>query len=150
MVKAETSTLVRSSPEQLFNFIAVDFFDNYPRWSPEVIELETLTEGPIGLGTQGRQVRVDHGHRTESTFQVIAFDPPERIEFEGLSAPYFVRYRLEPLNETTRLHLTFELRRLEFFMRPFERLIRQAVSKGAERIVNNIKQLVEQRNTARP
>lgn len=150
MVKAETSALVRSSPEQLFNFIAVDFFDNYPRWSPEVIELETLSDGPIRRGTQGRQVRVDHGHRTESTFHVIAFEPAERIEFEGLTAPYFIRYRLEPLNETTRLHFTFELRRLEFFMRPFERLIRHAVTEGAGRIVSNIKQLVEHRDTARP
>jgi len=38
-------TIERPSAE-VFKFIGVDFFQNYPKWSPEVIQLEALTEAP--------------------------------------------------------------------------------------------------------
>jgi hypothetical protein len=50
---------------------------------------------------------------------------------------------LEALGERTRLSFAFELRQLDLYMRPFEKLIRAAVQEGAERVVRNIKGLVE-------
>jgi hypothetical protein len=41
------------------------------------------------------------------------------------------------------LTFVFELKRFELFMRPFEKLIRVAVQEGSERVVRNIKGLVE-------
>ena len=37
------STVINKPIDKVFNFIAVDFFENYPRWSPEVQELEMLS-----------------------------------------------------------------------------------------------------------
>jgi hypothetical protein len=51
--------VIRSTPEMIFEFIGVNFFSNYPRWSPEVVELEKLSDGDIAVGTLGRQVRID-------------------------------------------------------------------------------------------
>jgi hypothetical protein len=47
------------------------------------------------------------------------------------------------VGEQTRLTFTFELTRIDFFMRPFEKLIRIAIHDGAGRVVRNIKGLVE-------
>ncbi len=143
MVKAQASTLIARPAEQVFDFVAVDFLKNYQRWSPEVVSLEPRSQGPVRVGTTCRQVRIDQGRRTESTFRVSRLEPGRHVEFEGTSNPFRVSYQLDPTAEKTRLTFTFELSRLEFFMRPFEKLIRIAMAEGAESVVRNIKRLIE-------
>ena len=58
-VIGKASTIIQVSNEKLFDFIGVNLLDNYPRWSPEVKELEKMIDGPIMLGTICRQVRID-------------------------------------------------------------------------------------------
>ena len=126
MVRAQASTLIARPAEQVFNFIAVDFLKNYRRWSPEVVSLQPQSDGPVRVGMACRQVRIDQGRRTESTFRVSRFEPGKRIEFQGISNPFRVSYQLDPIAEKTRLTFIFELSRLELYMRPFEKLIRIA------------------------
>jgi hypothetical protein len=45
------SILINKPVDNVFNFIAVDFFNNYPRWSPEVQELELLSAPPLQLNS---------------------------------------------------------------------------------------------------
>lgn len=143
MVKAQASTLIARPAEQIFNFIAVDFFKNYQRWSPEVVYLQPMSKGPVRIGTTCKQIRVDQGRRTESTFRVSGFEPGRRVDFEGTSKPFRVSYQLDLLADKTRLTFTFELSRLELFMRPFEKLIRITLQEGAERVVRSIGRLIE-------
>ena len=143
-VVGKASSVIRQSDEYVFNFIGIDLLVNYPRWSPEVRELEKLTEGPLGLGTLCRQVRVDQGNRSESTFKIVIFEPYAQIRFDGVSNPFRCDYLLESNDATsTQVTFTFELLSLELHMRPFEKLIRIAVQDGAERTVRNIKRLIE-------
>ena len=145
-VVAKASTLIQKPVEEVFSFIGDGFFENYPRWSPEVVELQPLSNGPLKAGTLARQVRVDHGHRSESTFRVTDFSPNRRIAFSGVSNAYRCAYDLEKTAlqvPATRVAFTFELPELEIFMRPFEKLIRVAVQDGAERTVRNLKGLIE-------
>lgn len=144
-VTAKASTVIKKPVEDVFHFIGEEFFDNYPRWSPEVVELKALSDGPLKVGAMARQVRVDHGHRSESTFTVTDFQPNRRIAFSGVSNAYHCTYELEAAQPAaaTRVAFTFELPRLEPFMRPFEKLIRVAVQDGAERTVKNLKGLIE-------
>jgi hypothetical protein len=144
MIRTQASTLITSPSDRVFEFIAVDFFKNYRRWSPEVVSLQPISNGPVKVGTTARQVRIDQGRRTEATFRVSAFEAGKRVEFQGTSdPPFWISYRLESLAGKTVLTFEFELSRLEFYMRPFEKLIRIAVQEGAERVVRNIKGLIE-------
>ena len=141
-----TARIVINQPvAKVFNFIAVDFMDNYPRWSPEVQELELLSKPPIGLNSLVRQVRIDQGQRSESTFRITAYDVCKKLVFEGISNPYRCRYDFAAPNPdaATEVGFTFELLRLELFMLPFEKLIRVAVQDGAVRTVRNLKNLIE-------
>lgn len=143
-VTGKANALINSPSDKLFQFIGVDLMENYPRWSPEVKELEKLTDGPITAGTQCRQVRVDQGNRSESTFKVNVFELGKRICFQGISNPYRCDYLIESIDEkTSRMTFIFELLDLELHMKPFEKLIRIAVQDGTERTVNNIKKIVE-------
>ena len=143
MVRAQASTLIARPAEQVFSFVATDFLKNYERWSPEVISLQPLSDEPVRVGTACRQVRVDQGRRTESTFRVSRLVPGKLVDFDGMSSPFRVSYRLDPVADKTRLTFTFELSRLELFMRPFEKLIRIAMQDGAEKVVRNIRGLIE-------
>lgn len=160
MVRAQASIDIQRAPTSVYRFVAEDFERNYPRWSPEVKELRLLSSGPIRVGTLARQVRVDQGRRTESTFKITHMQPHQRLTFQGTSFPFVVDYRFvcagsdcagsgsgsggsDSGSSGTRLIFTFELRRLDLMMRPFEKLIRVAIQEGAERTVRNLKRLVE-------
>lgn len=143
-VIGKANTIIQTPSEKLFNFIGNDLLINYPRWSPEVKELENLTDGPIKLGTLCRQVRIDQGNRSESTFKVKFFDVGARICFEGVSNPYRCDYVIESVNASdSRITFIFELLSLDLHVRPFEKLVRIAVQDGTERTVKNIKKLIE-------
>lgn len=143
MVKTQAKTLIKLPPAQVFRFVVDDFVMNYPRWSPEVRSLQAITEGPLRVGWVGRQVRIDQGRRTDSQFRVVALEPGRRVAFKGTTDPYLIEYRFEPVGAHTHLTFLFELARLNLTLKPFEKLIRMAAQHGAERVVHNLKGLIE-------
>lgn len=144
-VIAKARIAIECPPAEIFRYLGDGFFENYPKWSPEVIELERLTDGPLKLGTIARQVRVDQGRRTETRFTINVYEPGKRLGFAGVSDPFRCTYELRDINpgKSAELIFTFELSEIQIFMRPFEKLIRVVVQEGAERTVRNLKQLTE-------
>lgn len=143
-MKAQAGIKIQRSPEVVYRFMAENFVRNYPRWSPELRELQLRTEGPLRVGSIVRQVRVDQGRRSESIFRITKMVPGRRLSFEGRPPEFLVDYRFVPDDEgCTRLTFIFELRRLDLMMRPFEKLIRRAVQDGGKRTVHTLKQLIE-------
>jgi hypothetical protein len=143
MISGESTIMISRSVEAVFDFVAVGFFQNYPRWSPEVIELRSLSPGPMRVGTVGQQVRVDYGKRHAAMFRVTDFACCRRIAFEGLTSPFTIDYRFDGSGEATRVAFGFRLLRLNFFMRPFERRIRHMVDEASARMIENLKRVVE-------
>ncbi len=133
MITAKADVLVFDEIERVYQFVALDFVTNYPRWSPEVVSLEPLSVGPVQVGFQARQVRVDQGHKSESVFEVAELEPLKRVCFKGVSAPYCSIYEFDDRSSSTSLTFTFELQALEPRIRPFEKLVRIALQDGARR-----------------
>ena len=143
MLRTHSTILIRRKIEDVYQFVAVEFFDNYPKWSPEVRELEKLTSGQIRVGVTARQVRQDAGHRSEALFQVTDLRPPHELRFASLSKPHFhVRYLFEPVAAGTRLTFSFQLE-LPLFLRPLRGRIHDTLERGARQIVHNLKMLLE-------
>jgi light-regulated signal transduction histidine kinase (bacteriophytochrome) len=133
----------------VFNFVGHGFFDNYTRWSPQVVELQRLTDGPVGEGATARQVTVERGIRAESTFEITTFGPPKLLGIKGVSEPFKSFYAFEEQTAaSTQLAFSFELEERDLFMRPFEALIRGTLQEGAQRTVENIKQLIESQHAS--
>lgn len=135
--------MIERPPQAVFDYVANGFFRNYPRWAPEVVQLASLTPGPIRVGGLGRQVRVDFGRRTEATFRVTRLEAPKLVAFEGISQPFTIAYGFTAAGDHTRVTLIFELLRLEFFMRPFERIIRAAVRDSVAGTMKRLKVTAE-------
>jgi hypothetical protein len=143
VIRADSAIVVERPPQAVYDYVANGFFRNYPRWAPEVVQLTALTPGPIRVGALGRQVRVDFGRRTEATFRVTRLDEPKLVAFEGISTPFTIAYGFTPAGDHTRVTLIFELLRLEFFMRPFERIIRGAVRDSVAGTMKRLKTTAE-------
>lgn len=149
MIKSSASSTIASPPEDVYQFVVTEFERNYRRWSPEVQRLEMLTRGPIRLGSRARQVRIDQGRRSDTRFQVIAIEPQKQVCFAELTRKFEGEYSIMACETGTRLQFEFRLKKVELFMRPFEKLIRIAIQDGAERTVRNIKRLVESESAGR-
>lgn len=135
---------VSCSVARVYEFIARGFFDNYPKWCPQVVELEQLSPPPVCEGAKGRQVTRDRGIDSESEFKVTTFAPETRFEISGETEPFRSSYVMTPegLN-ATRVSFTFELKEIDLVMRPFQKLIRAAIEEGAAQTVENIKRLLD-------
>lgn len=144
MIQGTATIRIARPVSTVYRFIAVDFYRNYPRWSPEVVALTPLTPGPWREGALARQVRIDQGRRSDTTFRATRLEPDRRMLIDGVSAAYHADYELEGEGEgVTVLSFRFRLDRLELFMLPFEKLIRSALAEGAARTARNLKGLIE-------
>jgi Polyketide cyclase / dehydrase and lipid transport len=128
----------------VFAFVGEQFFKNYPRWAQDVSEFEPLTGENTHVGAKARQTRSDNGQVVESVFEISEFVPPNKMTLNGVEQAYRNTYSFVERDDDrhTQLEFSFELLELEFFMRPFEKLIRMAIEEGAETTVANIKNLL--------
>ena len=142
-ISGEASIKINRSVTDVFAFIGEQFYENYPKWAPEVVELEPLDGQQLFIGAKTKQVRADQGVLVESVFEITDYEPVVILTFKGIDEPYKHSYFLkseEP--ESTELTFRFELSEIEVFMRPFQKLIRASIEDGAENTVENIKNLM--------
>lgn len=143
MLCSHNCVLINRRIEDVYQFIALDFFDNYQKWSPEVCELEKLTTGEMRVGVTGRQVRYDQGYRSEAFFRVTQLTPLRELRFASLSKPDFgVCYQFEPVDAATRLTFDFQLKP-PLLMLPLRSRIHDIVEQGGSRVVTNLQALLE-------
>jgi hypothetical protein len=129
---------------EAFDFIGFGFFENYPKWCPQVVVVEPLSSEPLDAGPMARQVTLERGIKTESTFRISAFEPQSRIALTGVSERFNSVYDLQPTDDQrTKIAFSFELEELDLTMRPFSKLIRAALQEGATQTVENLKRLLE-------
>lgn len=143
MIRGEASATIRQPAATVFSFIVDEFLTNYPRWSPEVQTLKPLSDGGLRVGFMAEQTRLDQGRRSVSTFRVTACDRDCRLHIAGISQPFQLSFELEAAGAMTKITFAFELLKVDFFMRPFEKLIRAAVQDGARGVVANLAGLLE-------
>ncbi|MGZ4955941.1 MULTISPECIES: SRPBCC family protein [Methylobacter] len=143
-VTGEASIEINKPIHDVFSYIGEHFYDNYPKWSVEVVEFEPLDGKEVFVGAKAKQTRKDNGAAVESIFEITDYQPSIKLIFKGLTEPYKHSYLLESSEQTqaTRLTFRFDLLEIEVFMRPFEKLIRSAIEDGAENTVENIKNLI--------
>ena len=143
MIHAQASITISRSPATVFEYVAEGFFRNYPNWSPEVLSVQAISEGPVKVGTRGKQVRLDMGVRTECEFRISRFEPGRRVDFRCISVPLLSSYLMEASGNNTRLTFIVEYSGSTLLLGPFRRKIDKTMQKGSEQVVSNIKALLE-------
>ena len=150
LLRSCNSILTNRMVEDVYQFVAVDFFQNNFKWSPEVSELEQIIRGAMPVGVTGKQVRYDLDYRSEATFRVTRMMPLRELRFASLSIPEFdVCYRFEPVTDATRLSFDFQLR-LPLLMLPLQSRAHDILKQGGRGVVNHLQALLEADDDALP
>ena len=143
-VSGKAEAMINRSISEVYEIVANNYFTNYSKWCPEIIELDEISIGPIHSGTRGSQTTRNRGLDCYSTFEVGEFNQNKSLEIKGVSESFRSIYDFSK-NEIggTRLSYKFELGDLGLSMLPFRSILNDAINDGAEEIVANIKNLIE-------
>ncbi len=98
-------------PADVFRFYAVNHVRNHPRWDPDM-ELEQVTEGPVGVGTVIRRRHTHYGEPIEGTMEVVEYEPDRSFGVVIHDGPIEIRGRMmtEPEGDSaTRLTIGIEI-----------------------------------------
>jgi hypothetical protein len=92
-VRLEVHEVIDRSPSDVFRFVATEHVRNHPRWDP-VMQLEQMTDGPIGVGTTIRRRHAHGGEPVEGTMEVIEFEPDRAFGMVIHDGPVEIRSRM--------------------------------------------------------
>jgi hypothetical protein len=73
-MRLDVSEVIDRPPADVFRFYAVNHVQNHPRWDLDM-ELEQLTDGPIGVGTVIRRRHTHDGELIEGSMEVVEYEP---------------------------------------------------------------------------
>jgi uncharacterized protein YndB with AHSA1/START domain len=139
----EHSVEIAAAPEDVFPWLADP--ERRLRWMGALVESESLTDGPPGLGSRYRDVFEDHGQRIELEAELVEVEPPERLTarlvskgFESTSSQ-----RLEAGGAGTRLTAAVETRYTMLAARLLAPLVTRHAQKQLEGDLARLKDLVE-------
>ncbi len=76
----EVSSVIDLPVADVWRWRAVDHVRNHPRWDPD-IQLEQLSDGPMGLGTTIRRLNTRWGAPVEGEMEVVEWEPERSIAF---------------------------------------------------------------------
>jgi uncharacterized membrane protein len=137
-VKVQVSTVIDRPVDQVFHFYAHEHVRNHPRWDPDM-QLEQVSEGPIGVGTIIRRRNTHSGTPVDGTMEVVEFEPERSMGVVIHDGPAETRGRVTFKAESQdRTSLTISAQFVDMD-ESMERLSTGLV----ERSARNIKQLVE-------
>lgn len=138
-MKVEVSQVIDRPVATVFQFYAHDHVRNHPRWDP-MMELEQISDGPLGVGTVIRRRNSHFGDPVEGTMEVTEFDENHAmgVVIHDGETETFGRMVCEPLgSDQTRIFISVDMSWLDD-LEASSRL--QGMIQGT---ADNIKALVE-------
>lgn len=141
MIKVEHSLVIDRPVDEVFAFVA-NVEDN-AQWQSGVLEVRKTSQGPLGVGTTGIEVRKVMGRRIEITFTVTEYEENRKFSFKTTSGPISFEgtETFESVAGGTRVNMAFH------FETGFFRLAQPIVGRMARRFIEddcrNLKDLLE-------
>ena len=141
-MRAEASVVINRPAEAIFAFLAD--IDKRTQWQASLLEVSKTSEGPVGVGATGREVRHIMGRRMESSFEITEFEPDRKISFKSTSGPIAIqgRYTLEPELGATRLSIVVD-GELDGTLKLVEPMVVQIVKQQLDADFGTLKLLLE-------
>ncbi len=137
-MRIEVSTTVDRSVLDVWRWYAEDHVRNHPRWDPDM-ELEQISEGPIGLGTKIRRRNARFGAPVEGEMVVVEWEPERALgmTIHDANMDMYGRTTFEDQGEdATLLTITSDIPGLDESRA-------EVVASRMERTIQNVKTLIE-------
>jgi len=105
----EESVEIERSPEEVFAYLSE--LDKHGEWQDQIVSSKFETEGPVRVGTRVTDTRKMGGQQRDVTYEVVAFDPPHRVEFKVVDGPVRPNgvLTVDPLDGGARSRVTLAL-----------------------------------------
>ena len=142
MLKIETSTVINRPVEEVFAVVSNP--DNYVKWSPGLVEVKRISEGPVGVGTTWRLVRQVLGQRLEGDLEITEYEPNRNFTLDSKSRPFpgKARWTCDAIEGGTRVSVVVQAEPGGFF-KLAEPLLRSFTKRTMETELANLKDLME-------
>ena len=143
MIDRSDSITINRPVDVVFAYVADTAND--PAWHTDILEARMTSDGPIGTGTKWHQRIKPFMGVSETTAEVVTFEPPRREVMRGVAGPMqpTLTYLCEPADGGT----TFT-RRIQIeasgFMGLMLPLMRPMIGKRNAGFVANLKRVLEQ------
>jgi uncharacterized membrane protein len=138
-MEVQVSIEIERPVSDVWRFWALEHVRNHPRWDPD-IDLEQISEGPMGLGTRIRRRNTRWETPVEGEMEVVEFEPERAIAFlvHDANMDMHGRATFEAKDpERTQLTITTDIPGLD------DPAANELITRGMERSVANVKALVE-------
>jgi len=143
-VKVEHTLVINQPVAKVF--AALTDFENEPRWQTGLLESRHTPAGPVGIGTKVTQIRKFFGRPVETIGEVVEYEMNQKMVSrstpENPPPSFKTVYRVEPIDDHTRLFYSIELKGQGFFklIQPF---IKRSITKDVITRFNTLKSLLE-------
>ena len=100
-------------PEDVFRYI--DDLTRHAEWQDGIVSTTVQTQGPVGVGTQVREIRRVGGREQDASYEIYEHEPPRRTAFRGVAGPVrpVGKVNVEPLGNGTRSRASIEFDLIE-------------------------------------
>ncbi len=117
--------------------------DHAPDRIDQIVKVERLTDGPIGLGTRWRETRVVFKKHATEELEITGFESGRSytVGCESCGCEYACTFRFEPEGDGTRVDFEMEYRPVTFFaklMTPLSVLMSGAMKKCMEKDIDQL------------
>ncbi|MEK6720846.1 MAG: SRPBCC family protein [Chloroflexota bacterium] len=107
MARFAQSVVIRRPVGEVWAFLAR--LENETLWQQGLIEARMTSEGPMGLGSTGEEIRSWMGRRVATAWKVTAFEADRRFAFKVTKPmPFTAAYEFATVPEGTRVEMTAE------------------------------------------
>jgi polyketide cyclase/dehydrase/lipid transport protein len=100
----EHSVVIGRPVEEVFAFLART--ENETQWQEGLVESRQTSDGPMGVGATGEDVRTSMGRRMVTAWTCTGFEPNRGFEFKVTKPiPFYAAYRFEEVPGGTRVEI---------------------------------------------
>ncbi|QHE51064.1 SRPBCC family protein [Pontibacillus sp. HMF3514] len=132
--------------DEVFTFAAN--MDHSTDVMPNVVKIEKLTEGPVGVGTQYRETREIRGKEASSVIEVVEYKPNEKYSvkssLEGLTTIY--HYTFTERDGETKIRFECEINASTLKMKLVKPVFKRIMKKEDGDHLQYMKKAIEQSN----
>ena len=89
MARAQSSLVINRPIDKVFAYLA-DIAKGM-EWQSELLEVQQTSSGPVGIGTDLKEVRRVLGQNMETSFTITDYEPESKLGFKSTSGPIPMR-----------------------------------------------------------
>jgi hypothetical protein len=113
-----------------------------------IVEMELLTDGPVGIGTRFRETRVMFGKRATEEMEIVAFERDKSMLVQASShgSEYLSKFTFDAKGDATDVTMTFNAKPITVMaklMSPLGKLMAGTMKKCVEKDLEDLKRCVE-------